>query len=71
MTDINDTKYDESIQDINAEDPDMNYLPPPQDNTLHPSTLPTTNEVATINLNENESNDWDLRQLEAYQYIVA
>ena len=71
MDDINDTKYDERLPDTNAEEPYVNYLPPPQHNTLHPSTLPTTNEDTPLNLSENYSNDWDLRQLEAYQDIVA
>ena len=71
MDDINDTKYDERLPDTNAEDQNINYLPPPQHNILYPSTLPTTNEVTTLNLSENESNNWDLCQLEAYQDIVA
>ena len=71
MDDINDSTYDESLLDTNAEEPDMNCLPPPQHNTLQPSTLPITNEVTTLNLSENESNEWNLCQLEAYQDIVT
>ena len=71
MNDTNDTKYDERLPDTNAEELDVNCLPPPQHNTLHPSTLPTKNEVTPLNLSENDSNDWNLRQLEAYQDIVA
>ena len=71
MDGINDTKYDERLPDTNAEEPDVNCLPPPQHNTLHPSAILTTNEDTPLNLSANDSNDWDLRQLEAYQDIVA
>ena len=55
-----------------AEEGYITSLPPPQHKTLHHSALPATHQnEEEITLNKDTDNDWDLRQLEAYQDIVA
>ena len=73
LQDINTDPYNEQILvPPNDDQQQQSDLPVPQHKTLIPTTnLPSDKENRSLTLNHNEDNDWDLRQLEAYQDIVA